>query len=158
MVADRRSIMGQSTRSEFRSAPRGSLEPSKQLSGPLSNEDLETARLNLAVFVAKQPYELDDLREEARPTLVACAHRAGRRYVMHTRRQAWSPSDCLSPTRWIRMARWFRNRAVSPSAFGPRMLAYAVFVPARHRMQAGPGASLRGSRAALIQLHDGYGH
>lgn len=37
------------------------------------NEDLETARLNLALFVAKQPYELDDLREEMRPTLVACS-------------------------------------------------------------------------------------
>ena len=39
----------------------------------ISMEDRETARLNLALFVAKQPYELDDLREEARPTLVACA-------------------------------------------------------------------------------------
>ena len=29
--------------------------------------------MNLALFVAKQPYELDDLREEMRPTLVACS-------------------------------------------------------------------------------------
>ena len=36
------------------------------------NEDKRTARHNLATFVAKQPYTIDELRDEMRPALVGC--------------------------------------------------------------------------------------
>ena len=36
------------------------------------NEDLATARLNLRGFIARWPYEPEDLREDRGPTLVGC--------------------------------------------------------------------------------------
>ena len=71
-MANCRSGLGGPARSWLREAARWRWNPPDSFPTLYLNEDVVTACLNLRAFIAKWPYEPEDLRDDTGPILVAC--------------------------------------------------------------------------------------
>ena len=72
MVTNCRSVLGDPPDPAFAQRQGGRWNPPGSFRTLYLNEDVVTAHLNLRAFIAKWPYEPEDLRDDTGPILVGC--------------------------------------------------------------------------------------